>query len=595
MGTPSPGQSLEHQDSNSVDTEPFIPRERSRTVRPIGGAALVLVVFAAMLPRLNHIDKSIWSAEAWVANSVLADSYWHMLQYQNWLQTTPPLFLVLERISVHIAGPSVASFRAIPFALAILSLAMMAWLSRRILSPAFAVVCTTLVALSPPAVVFSKEVKQYSGDVAATCLLLLALWAYLERSDNRRYAFVMLAFVVALLLSYPAVVFIPMAIAALGVSHAAEKYTRASLRCDLQKGAALATLALAVCGANYWFLVRPNTSALLTDYWSAGYPRFSHLPGAMRFYTEYFLGMFVYFYLPIDAKNVLASVISSVGYIPVLLIGFGIIAILAVGIRSLRHNVRHLAAVGLCLSPLCVLFVLNLLRLYPINSRRLTLFMLPCITLCTSMVIEGFWTALTRRIRPQVAEWCERLIVIACVLSVLGFGVWSDNWSNYWFEDEDTAGALSFIKSHMEPEDTIYVHASIEEPAKLYFQILHWHPSDVRYGNTGWGCCKRNPEQRPADMNSVRDYVIGDFERVMQKKASGRLWLIFTGRDDGWPNFEREEPQIIAAYLYRNGCRKQLDKRFANEVVNQFVCGSTANEIPVNRLEDIPESGRLID
>lgn len=541
--------------------------------------ALVFVVLGGMLPRLNHIDKSLWSAEAWVANSVLADSYGHMFQYPTWLQTTPPLFLVLERITVHIAGLSVTSFRAVPFGLAILSLVLIAWLSRQILRPVFAVVCTTLAALSPPAVVFSKEVKQYSGDVTASCLLLVALWVYLEGRDRPRFISLLAAFTVALFLSYPAVVFVPVAIAVVALAHPAGKSADKSLSRRLQRGGTLAALASAICGVNYWFLIRPNTSALLSDYWSAGYPRFEHLSGVLRFYTECFLGMFVYFYLPIGTKDVLKSAISSVGYIPMLLIAPGIVAILVIVIRSLRHNKQHLSAFALCLTPLCVLFVLNLLRLYPVNSRRLTLFMLPSIALCCGIIIQDLLQGLTERIRPQLVARFEQGITVLCVATVLILGVGSDNWSNYWFEDEDTASALSFIRSHMGAEDTIYVHASIEEPAKLYFEIMHWQPADVRYGNTGWGCCKRTPEPRPTDPNSIGGYVVSDFERVMQN-SSENLWLVFTGRDDGWPNLGREEPQMIAGYLYGIGCQKAVERRFANEVVNQFVCPPSVRTAP---------------
>lgn len=545
-------------------------------------AALLLVVLGGTLPRLNHINKSIWSAEAWVANSVLADTYWHMFQYPTWLQTTPPLFLVLERIAVHIAGPSVAMFRAVPFALAIVSLAMMALLSRRILRPAFAVVTTALVALSPPAVVFSKEVKQYAGDVAASCLLLLALWSYWERHDSKRFFIVLGALTVALFLSYPAVVFVPVTIAVLLLVEPACKSTREDvLRTRLQRSGGLAAVAAVISGMNYWFLVKPNTSALLSDYWRAGYPKFEHLSSVLRFYTEYFVGMSVYFYLPIGTKDVVKTAVSSVGYIPMLLIVFASLAILAIGIRSLRHNKQQLSGLALCLSPLCVLFVLNLLHFYPVNSRRLTIFMLPSAALSSGIILQGFWQAPTRWIRPQLVARLEQVITVLCVATVFVFGVRSDNWSNYWFEDEDTAGILYFIRSHMEPEDTIYVHASIEEPVKLYLQILGWHAMDVRYGNTGWGCCKRIPEQRPTDTSLIRGYVISDFERVMQNRGLGRLWLIFTGRDDGWPTLGNEEPQMIAAYLNEIGCRKQIDKRFANEVVNQFVCQTSTNYVPV--------------
>jgi 4-amino-4-deoxy-L-arabinose transferase-like glycosyltransferase len=539
-------------------------------------AVLLLVVVGGILPRLNHIDKSIWSAEAWVANSVLADSYWHMFQYPTWLQTTPPLFLVLERVVVQIAGPSVASFRAVPFAFSVLSLLLMAWLSRQILRPAFAVITTALVALSPPAVVFSKEVKQYSGDVAASCLILVFLWAYLERRDNWRFGFVLVTFAIALFLSYPAVVFIPVAIAVLALAEPVGPATREeSLTIRLKRSAVLSVLAATICGLNYWVFIRPNTSMLLSDYWSGGYPDFGHLAGAMRFYTQYFVGMALYFYLPIETKDVLKSAVSSLGYIPMLLIAVACIALCGLAIAGLRQNKKHLQALAICLLPVCTLLALNLFHLYPVNSRRLTLFMLPCVALSGGIILQSIWGALAAHIRPQLTAGFEIVIAVLCVITVFVVGIRSDNWSNYWFEDEDTARALLYIKSQMAPEDTIYVHASIEEAAKLYFQILKWHPADVRFGDTGWGCCKRIPEQKPADTNSIRNYVITDFERATQK-GSDNLWLLFAGRDDGWPMLGQDERQIIVSYLSAIGCRKQIDKRFANEVVYEYTCPKSA-------------------
>jgi hypothetical protein len=436
----------------------------------------------------------------------------------------------------------------------------------------FAVITTALVALSPPAVVFSKEVKQYSGDVAASCLILMCLWAYLENRDNWRFGLVLAAFAIALLLSYPAVVFTPVGIGVLALTTPVGNFTwKESLKIKLERSGALAALATAICSANYWLFVRPNTSALLSEYWSGGYPRFDHLANVVHFYAQHFLGMAVYFYLPIETKDLLKSAVSSLGYMPMLLIALTCIAFCGIAIAALLRNKRYCHALAVCVLPVCTLLALNLFHLYPVNSRRLTLFVLPCVALSSGIILQQVWTVLTDRIRPRVTGRFETSIVVFCVITVFVVGIRSDNWSNYWFEDEDTGSALFYIKSHMSTGDTIYVHASVEEAAKLYFRILKWNTADVRYGNTGWGCCKRIQEQRPMDTNAIRPYVIRDFERATQNR-SDNLWLLFTGRDDGWPMFEKDEPQIIAGYLSGIGCQKQIDKRFANEVVYEFGC-----------------------
>ena len=78
------------------------------------------------------------------------------------------------------------------------------------LSPPFAVLCTSLMALSPPAIVFSKELKQYSADVFATCLILIALLEYMRHRDLERYVRLLLGFSVMLTLSYTGIVFLPL-------------------------------------------------------------------------------------------------------------------------------------------------------------------------------------------------------------------------------------------------------------------------------------------------------------------------------------------------------------------------------------------------
>lgn len=551
-------------------------------------AALALVIAGGTLPRLNHIGKSIWSAEAWVCNSVLADNLGQMFHYPVWLQTTPPLFLLLVRWTVHVAGLSVGSLRAVPFGLSVLALVLIAWLARLILRTPFAVICTALVALSPPAAVFSKEVKQYSGDVTASCLLLLVLWRYLERSDGRRYVYLIVAVAVALLLSYPAVTLLPVAVAIVAVVEPTvnREHPNAWKRRARRVGI-LTLVSSAICGLNYWFFVKPNTSPLLTDYWGGGYPQFGHFKEVARFYAEYFLGMGVYFYLPIETKDLFKSMLSSLGFLPTLLIAIATIGIAALAIASLRRNTRHLWALAVCLMPIVALAILNLLHLYPVNSRRLTLFMLPCVSLAAATVMQSLWDMLSKGIRRESAALISALMTVACVVIVFVAGARSDQWSNYWFEDEDTGGSFSYLKSQVAPQDAIYVHASIEEAAKLYFRILRWNPADVRYGNTGWGCCTRSPEPQPDDAISKRDYVVRDFEKTLGRTRPERVWLVFTGRDGVWSELGRDEPQIIASYLHAIGCQKELEKRFAKEVVDEFGCGqkySNEKSAPLRRL-----------
>jgi predicted membrane-bound mannosyltransferase len=97
------------------------------------------------------------------------------------------VFLLLERATVEMIGASDITLRALPIACGFLGVILLAVLARRILQPPFALVCTALLAFSPWAVVYAKELKQYSVDVFSTCLILLLVWAYIEHRERRRY------------------------------------------------------------------------------------------------------------------------------------------------------------------------------------------------------------------------------------------------------------------------------------------------------------------------------------------------------------------------------------------------------------------------
>lgn len=550
------------------------PEADTHNQKVIKRMALIIVVACGILPRLNHIDKSIWTPEAWVANSVLTETLGQMFCYKDWLQTSPPLFLLLLHWTVRVAGVSVASFRAVPLAFSILSLIVIAWLAQKLLRTPFAVMCSTLIVLSPPAVVFSKEVKQFTADMAATCVLLVVCWQYTNRPNRRNFLLLCTSLTLALFLSYPAVTFIPVAIFITAVTSFSDANGNNNPKHRLHRAGLVAILAGAICALNYWFFVKPNTSALLTHYWDDGYPTFNSIRRLISFYVRNFLGLGIYFYLPISSKDSLGSKLVPSSAASLLLVWMVAIVILVASLVALRSNQQHVKALALCLGPILCLAFLNALRLYPASSRRLTLFLLPCISLATAIILQNIWDTVSVRLSASMAERLSIMATFTCLSIVLIAATHSDHWGNYWFEDEDTAGAFRYLRSHAAQEDTIYVHASIEEPVKLYVRILQWSPRDLRYGNTGHPCCTRTPDPILTGPESQRQYVLHDFQQVMSLKPVRRLWLISTGRTSHWENLGRNELEIIDESLILSNCHKNAEEHFAYETVQEFVCAN---------------------
>src|SRR5919108_5000196 len=96
------------------DSTRTVPAARTVMGRPLALLALGGLLLAGIMTRVQFLDRSLWLDEAWVANSVLAASLSQAIYYDDWLQTTPPLFVALTRVVTAVFGTSNIAFRALP-------------------------------------------------------------------------------------------------------------------------------------------------------------------------------------------------------------------------------------------------------------------------------------------------------------------------------------------------------------------------------------------------------------------------------------------------------------------------------------------------
>ena len=205
----------------------------------------ILVLIAALAMGLYGIERSLWLDETWVANSVLQPTLSGMFNYPDWLQTTPPLFLLLERWVVEIFGLSNVTLRIIPLALSLVAVGALMAAASRVVSPPFAVLGGALMAFHPTVIEYSHTLKQYSGEMAAAAIILLVV------TSQRRFWWLVAAFVLLLPLAYAVVFLLPGVAIFIGA--------RRAVWVALASGAMLAIL--------YAFFIRPNTSPLLRGFW----------------------------------------------------------------------------------------------------------------------------------------------------------------------------------------------------------------------------------------------------------------------------------------------------------------------------------------
>jgi hypothetical protein len=512
--------------------------------------------------RAHDVGRSLWNDEAWVANSVLTDTVSRMFHYEAWLQTSPPLFLVLVRIAVRIFGLSNYVLRAVPFVLSILALVLFAELCCRIFPKPLALLATTSFAISPIAIVASKELKQYSSDLAAAVIVMLVVWNYWRKADLRAWCFLCATCAVALGLSYTAVVFIPLAVAAI-----LARPVDPTISCQRARRFVIfvGTL-LAISGLEDFLLIRPNRSDQLEHFWSHGFPTGS-VAGIAHFYGHEFIKMGIFYFLPEGWIHAIFDFLSGwlmLGVIATCLM-LGTLVAVAVARKATYVHIAALAVV-----PAVTLGILNLAGLYPMGYLRLTLFMLPSIVIAWTLAVEIIWSTVLEplspkwiRNRPVGVAW---VLAAAILIAPMPIRDWADNRK----EIEDAKSAILYLKSHVAADDLVYVHASASETSKLYFRMLRWEPQRLSYGHTGYPCCTRlgGLATAPPDENRFKQ----DFDNVIRKAGAKNLWLVFTGRDEHWGYLHRNEEQILTGRLKAVGCGNGVRINFTEEVLYEYTC-----------------------
>jgi hypothetical protein len=221
------------------------------------GLVLLTVSFVTLGLGLYGIERSLWLDEAWVANSILQPTLSGMFYYPDWLQTTPPLFLLLTRAVVHVFGTSNAAFRVAPLGLALAGVAFMLAALRRLVSLPLAALAAGLLASHPVAIEYSRTCKQYSGEMAASAAILFFAALYLQQPDQRRFFGLTGAFIVTLPLAWSAAFLLP------GVAIAV--WARGGVR----RAATLVSAAGGVLAILYIAFIRPNLAPQLREFWIA--------------------------------------------------------------------------------------------------------------------------------------------------------------------------------------------------------------------------------------------------------------------------------------------------------------------------------------
>ncbi|MEV4538539.1 hypothetical protein AB0J82_32645 [Asanoa sp. NPDC049518] len=152
--------------------------------------ALVPLVFGvALFVRRYALHTPLWLDEQMIARNLRDRDFGELVGRLGNNQSAPLGWLWSQRALISLFGTDEYVLRLLPLLAAIGTLVLAWWAGRRWLGPVGAVALVTSVATSAAAIRYAAEVKQYSGDLFWTMLLLVATMVLLERprSASRSY------------------------------------------------------------------------------------------------------------------------------------------------------------------------------------------------------------------------------------------------------------------------------------------------------------------------------------------------------------------------------------------------------------------------
>jgi len=462
----------------------------------------VIVVFGACLRLLQYVaDPALSLDEIAVARNIQERDIWTLLtEPLAFDQAAPKGFVLAEKLATNVFGFSDYSLRLFPLICSLLALLGFWRLAPQVLPGTGPAIALALFATAVPFVAFTSQVKQYSGDVAVSVILMLLAFKTARSDVSRRSAIGSgLAGALAIWFSQPAVFVLAGSIVALFFltrNNPGEERPRAALTLLLVLWAGAAVTGIVLAFAN----ISPATHEYMQRYWA---PQLMPQPITRALWLLW-------------PWNQLAALFgteagASLGYpAPALYI-----VLMIVGFGRLWHT--HRRAALLVLAPVAATLCAAVFRHYPF-SDRLILFLVPSFILAIAASIE--W------VRGWTARYSGALmaVLIFCLMTPTIYGI-SETPPVY--QIENIKPVLSYLESRRRPGDTLYVYYGAGPAVNFYGANYGLQPDDYVLG----GC--------------HRGYSRLYLKELDRFRGRRRVWIIIT--------------HAIPAYRERDDILRYLD------------------------------------
>jgi len=507
--------------------------DAARWIRTLAASDTVVwcVVAGGVLLRVaRYLDnRSLWLDESFLALNILEKSTTGLFGRLDYLQAAPPGFLVLEKLTVELVGDSEQALRLLPLIAGIVSLFLFRAVARRFLSAGFLLLAMILFAVNEPLIYYSSEVKPYSSDVLVALTLLLLACRVMEREHPvRDYAVLAAAGVLAVWLSYPAVLMLAGVFAAM----LARALRRREWR-EIRLGLVGLGFVWLVSFAVVYIMTSENTGPIADAIFGTGETH----SGVDRLA----IGQ--------NIKDAWGAVVDPGGFergihgLAALLLLFGVSAL-----ARHRHELDHLALLTL---PLIAAFGAGVLDRYPLGGR-FSLFLVPLGLILISRGVQDV-AALSRH--PLVLA-----LPIAAFLVV-----------------PQTADAVSSLRDPPAPEhirpllrelvanaesgDVLYVYRNAQYALRYYSACkdceawsgrFPWPLRTAESSDEPQAALESVPPLVVVQQASDDDQVLDDLDELEQLPRGKRIWFLFSHVPS---RRGLNEETLYLAYLDKNGRR----------------------------------------
>lgn len=474
----------------------------------------IIIGFGILIRLVQYLyNRSLWNDEAALALNILNRSYVNLFKPLDYEQGAPIGFLLIVKLSIQVFGNNEYALRLVPLLAAIASLFLFYQLAKRCIQrQAIPTVLTLFVSLNY-LFYYATELKQYSTDVAVALLCcLMGLSLNSQKLNIRQMVIFSIVGAIAVWFSHPAIFVLTGVGACCSLVCLIEKNSKKTIK--------LLTIysvwILSFTGLYFSSLISLNSSQYLITSWKEK----AAFPTSLFDINWAFTRFVKLFSNPVGFPRDLVIV-------PCLMFVLGCISLLLS---------RRKAILLFLMSPIIITFFASYLEKYPFRSR-LVLFLAPFIILVVAEGIEYFRRRTWFKYNFLIGN------IVMGMLLILPVADASSRIVNP-FTKEEIKPVISYVKSHQQPEDILYIYQRTKYQFRYYAEKYGYAEGNYIMGIDnldeldGIGMSYREWERYKTDFNKLR--------------GNQRVWIMISHI-----NHAPQEHKIVVSHL--NSMGKLLD------------------------------------